>query len=135
MARLDIEAKEFDQLTTAIKNFPGDAEKAINEVLHNDASRMLQDSIKNLIPVSGRQWKGKRPPASAAKSLTDDKTENLAITVKTTYNYHYLYFPDDGSNTNNHRGNQQFFHRGGESQKSEIIGRCIARLVENIENN
>lgn len=134
MARLDLEAKEFEQLTTAIKNFPGDAEKAINEVLHNDASQLLQDSIKNLIPVSGRQWKGKRAPASAAKSLTDKK-ENLAITVKTTKNYHYLYFPDDGSNTKNHRGNQQFFHRGGESQKSEIIGRCIARLVENMENN
>ncbi|MDD6145915.1 MAG: hypothetical protein PUB43_02590 [Oscillospiraceae bacterium] len=134
MARLDLEAKEIDELIAAIKQYPGNAEKAINDVLHKEASPILQDSIKKLIPVSGRQWKGKKPPASAAKSLTDDTKENLAVTVKTTKNYHYLYFPDDGTNTDRHQGNQQFFHRGGENKKSDIIGRCIARMAESFEN-
>ena len=54
MAVFRIEAKEFDRLQKAIKNFPGDAEEAINEILHNEGSELIQKSIKNLIKNMGR---------------------------------------------------------------------------------
>lgn len=129
----DVNFAEFDRLQQAIKNFPGDAEKSINNVLHNEASPLIQDAIRRLIPVSGKTWNGKGRPAKTGNSLTDKK-ENLAIIVRTTTKYSYLYFPDDGTNTRRHVGDQQFFKRGGESQQTEIVDRCIKRLVTDFEN-
>ncbi len=131
--RFEMNVTEFERLMQAAKNFPGDAEKTINEVLHTEAGPLIQDAIRRLMPTSGKTWNGKIPPAKTGNSLTEKK-ENLAITVKTTNKYHYLYFPDDGTNTRRHVGNQQFFHRGGESQQTEIVDRCIERLVNSFEN-
>lgn len=125
---------EFERLTKAIQNFPGNAEKSINDVFHNEGSTLIQDAVRRLMPVSGRNWAGKSPPAKTANSLTDEKG-NLSITVKSTGKYHYLYFPDDGTNTRRHVGNQQFFNQGGESQQTEIVDRCISRMVTDFEKS
>jgi len=132
MARFDMDAKEFDRLQQAIKNFPGSAEEIINDVFHNEGGELIQEAIRRLMPVSGKNWKGKKPGAKNGKSLKQENG-NLAVTVRTTSAYHYLYFPDDGTNTRNHVGNQQFFRRGGESSQSEIVDRCISRLVTDFE--
>lgn len=124
--RLDI--AEFDDLQTAMKNYQGNTEEAINDVLHNEAGQLIHDAIKRLIPTSGRSWKGKKAPAKTSNSLLI-QGGNLSVTVRTKKNWHYLYFPDDGTNTRRHVGNQRFFERGGESQKQEIVNRCIGRLV------
>lgn len=126
--KLNITASEFDKLHKAMKEFEGDVEKTINDVLHNEAGQLIQDSIRNLIPESHRDWKGKKAAAKEGNSLMS-VNENLAITVKTTKAYQYLYFPNDGSNTRKHAGNQQFFEKGGEAVKSEIIERCITKLT------
>jgi hypothetical protein len=133
MAVFRVDATEFERLQNAIKNFPGDAEEIINEVLHTEGSQLIQESIKNLMPVSGRSWKGKKPAAKSAKSLTDMKG-NLFVEVKTTSNYNYLYFPDDGTNTKKHAGNQQFFFKGAEAQQEAIIDLCINKLTTAFEN-
>ena len=136
MARFEMDTKEVERLHKAIRNFPGDAENAINDVFHNDAPPIVSESIKRLIPTSGRKWKGKAPAAKTAKSsVTERKDErgNLSFAVGTTTKYHYLYFPDDGSNTRRHVGNQHFFQRGGEAKQSEIIDRCITRIANNFE--
>jgi hypothetical protein len=128
---LNINFSQFENLQEAMKAYEGNTENIINEVLHGEASELIQDEIKRLMPVSGRKWKGKAPAAKNAKSLTA-VTANLSVTVKTTKKYHYLYFPDDGSNTRHHAGNQQFFHRAGEAKTAEIVDRCINRLVNSI---
>lgn len=133
MAVFRVDATEFERLQNAIKNFPGDAEAVINEVLHGEGSQLIQDSIRNLMPVSGREWKGKKPAAKSAKSLTDLKG-NLFVEVITTKNYQYLYFPDDGTNTKKHAGNQQFFLKGAESRQEAIIDLCINKLITAFEN-
>lgn len=133
MSVFQLESTEFNRLQQAAKNYPRSAEKAINEVFHNEGSPLIQEAIRNLIPVSGRSWNGKRTAAKSAKSLTDLKGQ-LSVTVKTTYNYHYLYFPDDGTNTRRHAGNQQFFLKGGESQQETIVDLCIKKLVDGFEN-
>ncbi len=121
----------FEEMQQAMAAYEGDVEAAINDVLHNEAGQLIQEEIKRLMPASGRHWAGKRRSAKNAKSLTEKK-ENLAITVKAATAYQYLYFPDDGSSTKRHVGNQHFFRRGGENKKEEIINRCIERLTENI---
>lgn len=138
MARFEMDSKEIERLFNAIRNFPGNAEKSINEIFHNDAPPLVSEEIKRLMPVSGRMWKGKAPAAKTAKSsVTERKDEmkNLTFAVGTTGKYHYLYFPDDGSNTRNHVGNQQFFQRGGENKQTEIVDRCITQIVTDFENS
>lgn len=132
MARFEMDAREMERLQNAIKNFPGDAEETINSVLHNEGSELIQERITLLMPVSGKYWAGKPAPAKIGKSLRKE-TGNLSVTTKSTTKYNYLYFPDDGSNTRNHVGNQQFFYRGAESAESEIADRCITRLTKNFE--
>lgn len=116
----------------ALANYVGDAEEAINEVLHNFAGDRAQEEIKRLIPVSGKTWKGKAPPARTSNSLQNIHG-NLSETVTTTKKYQYLYFPDDGTNTRRHVGNQRFFERGGDAVTDEIIERCLGRLTNNFE--
>lgn len=134
MARFDLDIAEFSRLEQALKGYSGNAEEIINSVLHNEGSQLIQDEIKLLMPVSGRDWSGKKPSAKSAKSLTDEKG-NLSVTVKTTKNYHYLYFPDDGTTTRNHAGNRQFFLHGGENKQTEIIDLCIERLGDGFEKS
>ncbi len=127
-----VDIREADRLEQVMKDFQGNTEETINDVLHNEASPLIQESIRRLMPVSGRTWKGKKPSAKVGKSMTDEKG-NLYVTVKSSKNYNYLYFPDSGENTRRHYGNQQFFLRGGEAQSSEIVNRCVNRLVEGFE--
>lgn len=133
MAVFDLKINDLDELQQAMKNYQGNTEQAINEVLHEEVSPLVQEAIKRLIPVSGKMWKGKKAAAKTAKSLRDIKT-NVSLTVTTTKNYQYLYFPDDGTSTTRHVGNQQFFQKGGESQMDEIVNRCIKKLVNGFED-
>ena len=126
-----IDMSGVDDLESAIKNYQGNAEIAINEVLHNEAGQLIQDAIRLLIPESGAKWKGKKPPAKTGNSLTQIDS-NLAVTIPSTKNYQYLYFPDDGTNTRRHAGNKQFFAQGAENVKQDIIERCIARLSKEL---
>lgn len=130
---LRVNAEEVEKLEEAMKAYQGNVEAAINEVLHNDGAELIQDSIRRLIPVSGKTWRGKAPAAKAGKSL-QSINENLAVTITTTKKYQYLYFPNDGTSTRRHVGQKYFFEKGGEAVKDEIIERCISKLTNNFEN-
>ena len=129
---LSINVQEFERLEKAIRNFPGNTEETINAVLHNEGGLLIQEAIQPLIPQSGKSWKGKRAPARTGNSLRSTN-ENLAVWVRSTKSYQYLYFPDDGTNTRRHVGDQQFFFRGAESVKGEVIDRCVGRLIQTFE--
>lgn len=129
-----INATEIDRLSAAMKEYAGDIEDAVNDVLHNQAGKLIQDQIYLLMPVSDvKPWNGKLPHAKDSKSLRN-VPDHLSITVTTKKDYHYLYFPDDGSNTRNHYENQQFFARGGDAATDDVVDRCIAKLINNFEN-
>ena len=130
--RYTLDVSNFDNLIEVMKDYAGNTEDAINEVLHStETSNLLQESIKRLMPVSGRYWGGKRAPAKSGKSLRSINS-NLAVTITTTKNYQYLYFPDDGSNTRRHIGGKEFFYKGGMNVQEDIINRCISKLIEPI---
>lgn len=125
-----INSLEFEELADTLKAYSGNAEEAINEVLHNYAGNRAQEEIRRLMPVSNRHWKGKAPAAKASKSMRNIPS-NLAVKVTTQRKWGYLYFADDGTNTKNHIGNQRFFERGGEAAMPDIVARCKQKLTEN----
>lgn len=118
---------------SVMERYQGDVESAINEVLHEQAGELANEAIRRLIPVSGKKWKGKKAGAKIGKSLLN-VPGNLSLTVTTTKNYQYLYFPNDGSSTRRHVGQQFFFERGGEVVQDEVINLCIARLISDFES-
>lgn len=131
MFKIDVRA--FDSLHQALKEYTGNAENAINEILHSEeVGQLAQDSIRRLMPRSQvNPWKGKKPHAKDSKSMVNRKS-NLSLTIATSKNYQYLYFPNDGTTTRRHVGNQQFFERGGEAVTDDIIKRCISNLTNNL---
>lgn len=128
----EMSVEEAEKLANAMKAVPEVAEAAINKVLHGEASVLLQNSIKNLMPRSGRNWSGKRREAKAADSL-QEKPDNLKISITTKTAYNYLYFPDDGSTTKRHAGNQHFFRKGVEINEARIVEMCEAEIAKQIQ--
>lgn len=131
MASLKLEAAEFEKLAALIKEFPDNAVNAINEILWSEGGQLINDAIMELLPSSGRSWSGKPAAARNAAPFTQ-KNERLGVTVHTQGAYNYLYFPDDGSTTLRHAGNQQFMFRGAESEQGNIIDLCIANILHEL---
>lgn len=134
MSYFYLDAKEFDKVAQTIEKYSDRsvAEQIINDYLANEGGKKIKEYIRAILPVSGRTWNGKK----AAASQTDPfriQGENLAVKVYAKGNYHYLYFPDDGSNTRRHRGDQQFMFRGGEKAGDEIVNGVIDKLVKRLE--
>lgn len=129
---LHLEIHEFERLERAIRSFPGNAEEIINAVLHNEGGQLIQEAVRVRIPQSGKKWVGKKAPASVGNSLRSTN-ENLAVWVRSTKSYQYLYFPDDGTNTRRHVGDKQFFREGAESVSDQVLDRCVGRLLQTFE--
>lgn len=126
---ITIDYSQLDELQSYIEKFEGESLRIINEVIHGEAPEIIQQNIQKLLPASNRTWKGKKTGARNALPFMADNNEMLATTIKTKKDYGYLYFPDDGSNTEKHRGNQNFTGRGAEASKSKIIDICIGKLT------
>ncbi|MGN1156181.1 MAG: hypothetical protein ACI4TK_08395 [Agathobacter sp.] len=126
----ELDGSGIDELERLMDNYGSFALRAIDAVFHNEAAEIIKEKIQPLIPESGRKWKGKKTAAARTQPFTQDTSEMLAVTVKSRPAYQYLYFPDDGSNTIHHAGNQQFMKRGAENATAKIIEICTGRLVE-----
>ena len=126
-----IDATEIDELANRIAQTGEQAEKIINDVLHNYAGQEIIDHITPLIPESGRTWKGKKKPAKVSQPFREEQG-NLYVVVKTKTPYNYLYFPDDGENTYRHNGDQESMRRGAEEATEKIIDQCVSALVKEI---
>lgn len=133
-----LDTQQFERLQRAMADYEGNAGKTIDEVLHNEGGKLIQDEIMRLLPESGRTWKGKKTAAKRAKPFVQDNG-SLSVTIRTKTAYNYLYFPDDGTNTKNHIGYKgrprEFMYKGAENQTSEIIDRCIDRLIKKWESD
>lgn len=134
MAKFELDASQHERLLQAMQRYGNQTGRTVDEVLHNEGGRLIQEEIMRLLPESGRTWKGKRTAAKRAQPFTQ-KNESLAVTIKTRSIYGYLYFPDDGTNTKRHAGQQYFMERGAENQASRIMDLCINRLIEKWEGD
>lgn len=134
MAELNIadDANSWPAIEASITNLASGYGKIIDEVLHDRGAEEIRNRIDQLLPTSGRRWKGKPPQAKGSK-WQHYTNESLAVTVGTTARYHYLYFPDDGSNTRAHVGNKQMFLRGAEAASPDVVEILETALVEAFE--
>ena len=134
MSYFYLDAKEFDKVAQTIEKYSDRsvAEQIINDYLANEGGKKIKEYIRAILPVSGRTWNGKKTAASQTDPFRI-QGENLAVKVYTKGNYHYLYSPDDGSNTRRHRGDQQFMFRGAEKAGDEIVNGVIDKLVKRLE--
>lgn len=124
-----IEFAEAEKLQQAMKNYQGETEDVINDVLHNYAGDRAQEDIVRLMPVSSKKQGSHAKHSNSLRNVLG----NLSVTVTTKGNFGYLYFPDDGTNTRRHAGNQQFFARGGDAAMNDIVDRCVTRLTNEFE--
>lgn len=111
--------------------------RVIDERLHGEGARKIKRSIPEFIRPSRRTWMGKAPsiagnPGMGEKLAQDN--EPMQVTISARGRYGYLYFPDDGTNTRRHAGNQQFMLRGAERVAPEITEDLESDLVEAFEN-
>lgn len=133
-----LDEKQFDTLQRAMQNYGDQAGRAVDDVLHNEGGKFINDEIMRLLPASGRKWRGKKTAAKRTQPFTQDNG-SLSVTIRTKSAYNYLYFPDDGTNTKHHIGYKgkprEFMMHGAENQTSEIIDRCITRLIRTWESD
>ena len=122
------DANQYEKLCEGAQAYGDGAEDVVNQVLHTKAGPVIYRSINPLINPSGRTFRGHRASARTSDWPRYDADENLAITVGTKRKYHYLYFPDDGSNTKNHAGDQRFFERGGLAASDPVVDMCLDAL-------
>lgn len=124
------DASGMDEFTDMLSQYGDAARKVINDTLHQEGAKEIKKEITRLLPASGRNWKGKGAPARSAMPAKFSQDDDLlAVTIAARGKYHYLYFPDDGSNTKRHVGNKQFMHKGAEKAAPKIIDLCLGKLI------
>lgn len=136
MSYFRLDEDQLNRITEKVLQFSDGsiAEETIHECLIGEGGELIKQSIQELLPVSGREWDGKKPAAKSAKPFRKDaRGSKLSVTVRTVSNYNYLYFPDDGSNTIHHVGNQQFMFDGAEKVAEKIGDRIVEKLIERLE--
>ncbi|MCD8008444.1 MAG: hypothetical protein LUF68_05860 [Clostridiales bacterium] len=130
-AKWTIDVSAIDRLASAMDAYGTGSGQIIQEYLGDEGYRRIAAHIPDLIHASGRNWKGKAASATKAAytSVFDGYVSGLTLTVKSKTRYQYLYFPDDGSTTLHHAGNQQFMLRGAEDQTEAITNDLVTRLA------
>lgn len=127
-----IEFHDVEALWELMQKLGAGSGQIVDEVLQNEGREEIEKRIARLIPRSGRRWKKKAQPAANAMpaSFAHFAGEGY-VEIVGRGKYGYLYFPDDGSNTRKHAGNQQFMRRGAEAASGRVVEMCVGKLLEN----
>lgn len=132
-SNFNLNSELTERLIEAMAAYSGNCGRLIDDVLHNEGGKLINDAIIQILPSSGREWNGKTPAARNAQPFRQENG-SLSVSIRTKPAYHYLYFPDDGTTTRRHvgyKGNpRNFMVQGAESVSAEIIEKCINKLTE-----
>lgn len=134
MSVYEIKAQSIEKLQKSLNGYAETAENEINTYLHGSGYNLFSHSIENLIPVSDKKKKHAKYSNSLQDRLKSSRSrgggfQNLSVTIGTKPKYDYLYFPNDGSNTVHHAGNQHFFDRGIEKKEDEAVDEMLDRIT------
>ena len=127
----------FEELMNSISLLKERGEEIVTDTLHNEGADILINGIRKLIHPSNRKWKGKIASATKSKrSIVVNKREsgNLNVVVGNSKSYGYLYYPNDGSSTKRHRGEQHFIENGAKNNAGKVVDLCIKNLMKEINN-
>lgn len=135
MGWFEFDAGSIDDLYETMVSYGAGSGQIIDKVLRTEGAEEIKKQIARLLPSSGRHWKGKAPAASSAMpGRFDQDNGELSVTIAARGKYHYLYFPDDGSNTRKHAGNKQFMLHGAEAAAPKVVEMCVGKLAEAFNN-
>ena len=135
MGWFEFDAGSIDDLYDKMVSYGAGSGQIIDKVLRSEGAEEIKKQIARLLPSSGRHWKGKAPAASSAMpGRFDQDNGELSVTIAARGKYHYLYFPDDGSNTRKHAGNKQFMLHGAEAAAPKVVEMCVGKLAEAFNN-
>jgi hypothetical protein len=135
MGWFEFDAGSIDDLYEKMVSYGAGSGQIIDKVLRSEGAEEIKKQITRLLPSSGRHWKGKAPAASSAMpGRFDQDNGELSVTIAARGKYHYLYFPDDGSNTRKHAGNKQFMLHGAEAAAPKVVEMCVGKLTEAFNN-
>lgn len=135
MGWFEFDAGSIDDLYETMVSYGAGSGQIIDKVLRTEGAEEIKKQIARLLPSSGRHWKGKAPAASSAMpGRFDQDNGELSVTIAARGKYHYLYFPDDGSNTRKHAGNKQFMLHGAEAAAPKVVELCVGKLAEAFNN-
>lgn len=134
MSCYELKAASLEKLRQAINSCGKNVDNEINIYLHGEGCQLFSRSIENLIPVSNRKKKHAKYSDAVhdrqnSSKLRGGGKEKLSVIIGTKPDYDYLYFPDDGSNTVHHAGNQHFFERGIERKEDEAVDAMLKRIT------
>lgn len=123
-----------ENLQKVMEAYGQGAGRVVQEVYRDFAADEIKSNILPLVHSSGRVFKGHRRGAkqSGIDKVFGQQIDGLSLTVKTNRSFGYLYFPDDGSNTRKHAGQQHFMQRGLDKSVQAIVDRCVAKLQEEL---
>lgn len=134
MSTLSLDDGSFERLVESMQRFGEGAADVVSDVVHESGDEIYRE-IDPLIHPSGRIFRGHTSSARGSQWQRYDTSEPLAITVSTVSSRHYLYFPDDGSNTKKHYGDQQFMLRGAEAAAPVILEKSERVLLAEFERS
>lgn len=132
MSSVRVDYDGINQLAERMERFGSGAGQVIQGVYTDFAAGEIKENVLPLVHSSGRTFKGHRQSARSAgpDKVFTQTVKDLTLIVRTNRRFGYLYFPDDGSNTRRHAGNQRFMQRGLDQSTDAIIERCVAALTE-----
>jgi hypothetical protein len=130
----EVDMGDASDLVEMITNYQGDAEKAINRVLLNAGAEQIKKDINIYMPRSDRKLTKShtRHAKDMSKNLRQEAVtgQQLAVRIRSMPKTQYLYFPDDGSNTKRHAGQQHFMYKGAVKARERVIELCMGELAE-----
>lgn len=56
MATFELDAQELDELQQKMEEYGEGAARQINDVLHGEGAKEINDQIMRILPASGRHW-------------------------------------------------------------------------------
>ena len=120
-----LETKDFTEFVAEFNKKVENGPDIITDYLASEGAEVIKKNIMPLIPVSDRR----KVHAAYSQPLTSS-SERLAVNIHARGKWHYLYFPDDGGDTERHVGDQRFMLRGAEASVNEIINNLEQKLVK-----
>lgn len=132
MPDISVQYDGVQELAAEITAFGAGAGQRIQGVLNDFAAAEIKGNILPLVHSSGRVFSGHRQGAKAAgpERVFTHSVKDMTLIVRTSARFGYLYFPDDGSTTRRHAGQQHFMDRGLQRSVKTITDRCLAALTD-----
>lgn len=122
--RFALNYDDIKRLNKTLSNFQGDKEKAINDCLKKTTSSKLTKSVTNELPYYTKQ---KVPIHAKGSKWYELKFYNLSFVLSNSLrgkrgtSFYYLYYPATGKGNSYRKTPNDFFERGFDKEKDNII--------------